>query len=89
MLTLHPEERTLQKSPACPDNASTLNGNQCPGSNLVLHHSIPRLGMGSSSCAGNENLTFAMSETPMNLQKTLRQPLFILMFVRLSHSFAG
>ena len=67
ILVFSPEEHTSQKSRACLDNANTLDCNQCPASSSSPHHNIPRLGMGSSSCAGSENRTFAMSVTPINL----------------------
>jgi hypothetical protein len=35
----------------------------------ILSGGVPRLGMGSSSWAGNEKRTAAMSETPMNLRR--------------------
>lgn len=38
------------------------------GVSLVLHSSIPKLGMGSNSCDGNEKRTAAISVTPINLE---------------------
>ena len=57
-------------SRACPGNSSILDEFQHLSSLHIQENydrNIPRFGVGSRSCAGKENLTDAISVTPMNL----------------------
>ena len=86
---VRPQDLTLQMFLVCLDSASTLNLNQPLACLLRAHLSLPKFGMGSSNCAGSENLTFAMSVTPINLLRDSGQPRLILRYVHLFEIWSG
>lgn len=78
---------TLRRSLVGPDSSSTLSSMSVPPvhvthvsslGNIPAH--LPKFGRGSSSCAGKENRTEAISVTPTNLSNRCNQYMFLRCF---------